>query len=292
MKKNIFFIFFSLTFLISGCDDDFSIVSDYKEQLVVFLVLDNRCEHQIIKIQKLQDGVNQTSDSKLLSNLTVKLVDTYGVGKIFKDTIIAGVTNFNVLYLDSLDLKPGVYSLFVNTADKLYAWSDINIPGIQTINYSKDNEKYKVHISISASERGYLLRTFINFQRYEGNTIIHDKIEVPYDFGINGNDTVETYPRITRIDWTSFDNEPFNVSFSALYYTKEKLKNRYKIQDSDIGETQFFAYSYDWNLFEYLNSYSGFGDEFSVRLDIPNFTNINWGNGVFGAIRVDSLTLK
>jgi hypothetical protein len=49
-------------------------------------------------------------------------------------------------------------------------------------------------------------------------------------------------------------------------------------------------FSIDDNLYNYLSTVNGFNDPISVRLDIPNYTNIQNGHGIFGAIIKDSLT--
>jgi len=293
MKKLIVILIIFLTILNFGCDEEFDIVENYKEQIVVFMALDNRTDKQFIKVQKLQNEVGLPSGSKLLTNLSVKLVDTYGIARFFKDTILSGVDNFNVLYLDSLELKEGSYSLFVNSNDKIYSWSNAVVRGPQQLYVSSDKEYYKVTIAKSASTRGFLVRTFLPYKRTIGSAVVEERIEVPAEFYISGKDTTEIYPSVQKSDITETATSSITyVRFDAITYIKSKLMHKYGIANQDFGKLIFYAFSYDWNLFEYINSYSGFHDEFSVRLDKPNYTNIVWGNGVFGSIRVDSVELK
>ena len=292
MKKIFLFLITSMIFVNLGCDDEFAIVKDYKEQLVVFLVLDNRNEKQFIKVQKLQNDAGLSQDSKLLSNLTIKLVDTYGNARFFKDTILQGINNYNVLYLDSLELKEGSYSLFANSNDKIYAWSNAVVRAPQVMYVSSDKEYFKVLLSKSASSRGFLLKSFLMFKRTEGNILVDDRIEVPSQIYIQGTDTTEIYPGLQKSDISDNTSSVSYVRFDAITYTKNKLISRYKVTRNNIGKIKIFAFSYDWNLYEYINSYSGYQDEYSVRLDKPNFTNVVWGNGIFGAIRVDSVEVE
>jgi len=286
MIKKIVSILFIILFFTS-CNDDFDIVKDYHEQLVVFLVLDNRADKQIIKIQKLQNDVGLSDNNKVLKDLSVRLIDTYGVAHYFKDTVLNGVNNFNVLFVDSLDLKEGTYSLFVNSGNKLYAWSNVTVRAPQLIYVSSFNEYYKINISKSASSRGVLVKSFVCFDRVDNGITTSDMMEIPSKFSVNGTDTTEIYPAVEKSDYSENKSIEVIIGYNAIVYTKQKIINRYHIESKDIKKIKIFSFSYDWNLYEYIMSYKGYSDPYSVRLDRPNYSNIIFGNGVFGAIRVD-----
>jgi len=291
MIKKIVSILFIILFFTS-CNDDFDIVKDYHEQLVVFLVLDNRADKQIIKIQKLQNDVGLSDNNKVLKDLSVRLIDTYGVAHYFKDTVLNGVNNFNVLFVDSLDLKEGTYSLFVNSGNKLYAWSNVTVRAPQLIYVSSFNEYYKINISKSASSRGVLVKSFVCFDRVDNGITTSDMMEIPSKFSVNGTDTTEIYPAVEKSDYSDNKSTEIFIGYDAIVYTKQKIINRYHIESKDIKKIKIFSFSYDWNLYEYIMSYKGYSDPYSVRLDRPNYSNIIFGNGVFGAIRVDSTEIK
>ncbi|HEY9186765.1 MAG TPA: hypothetical protein VIR55_02560 [Ignavibacteria bacterium] len=291
MIKKIVSILFIILFFTS-CNDDFDIVKDYHEQLVVFLVLDNRADKQIIKIQKLQNDVGLNDNNKVLKDLSVRLIDTYGVAHYFKDTVLNGVNNFNVLFVDSLDLKEGTYSLFVNSGNKLYAWSNVTVRAPQLIYVSSFNEYYKINISKSASSRGVLVKSFVCFDRVDNGITTSDMMEIPSKFSVNGTDTTEIYPAVEKSDYSENKSIEVIIGYNAIVYTKQKIINRYHIESKDIKKIKIFSFSYDWNLYEYIMSYKGYSDPYSVRLDKPNYSNIIFGNGVFGAIRVDSTEIK
>lgn len=291
MIKKIVSILFIILFFTS-CNDDFDIVKDYHEQLVVFLVLDNRADKQIIKIQKLQNDVGLSDNNKVLKDLSVRLIDTYGVAHYFKDTVLNGVNNFNVLFVDSLDLKEGTYSLFVNSGNKLYAWSNVTVRAPQLIYVSSFNEYYKINISKSASSRGVLVKSFVCFDRVDNGITTSDMMEIPSKFSVNGTDTTEIYPAVEKSDYSENKSIEVLIGYNAIVYTKQKIINRYHIESKDIKKIKIFSFSYDWNLYEYIMSYKGYSDPYSVRLDKPNYSNIIFGNGVFGAIRVDSTEIK
>jgi hypothetical protein len=45
------------------------------------------------------------------------------------------------------------------------------------------------------------------------------------------------------------------------------------------------------NLYKYYNIVNGFQDEFSIRTDLPDYTNIRGGVGLFGAMTEDSVVV-
>ncbi len=292
MKKVFLYWAILLPTIFFSCSDELDIVKDYEEQIVLFLVLDNRNDKQMVKIQKLQNNVNLSQDEKIFKNLSVKLVDTYGVGRLFKDTLISGLEHYNTLYLDSLDLKEGVYSLFVNADGKSYAWSNVTVRGPQMIYITSEKEYYKVQLAKTAASKGFLVKPFMYFNRPTERGMVLDRMEVPATFYVNGKDTVESYQIIQKSDITDKTEASVNIRFDAITYTTQKIMGKYKISNADITGLKIFSFSYDWNLFEYLSSYGGYQDEYSVRLDKPNFSNVILGNGIFGTLRADSVEIK
>jgi hypothetical protein len=166
------------------------------------------------------------------------------------------------------------------------------VRGPQVVYLSSEKEYYKIHLSKSASSRGFLVKSYLYFETKSGNEIVMDRMEIPSHFSFSGKDTIEIYQGLQKSDFS--DNIPSTIflRFNALTYTKQKIMNKFNISSSDIKLLKVFAFSYDWNLYEYMSSYGGYQDEYSVRLDKPNFSNVVLGNGIFGAIRVDSLELK
>ena len=288
MKK--FFLFFLVSFVLlnSGCDNGFDIVSEYEEQLVVFLVLDNRSDKQIIKVQKLQNSFGMPALEKLVEPLSVRIVHPLGYSTTFKDTVIDAVYNFNTLYIDSLDLTSGVYRLFVNAGDSLYAVSNISVGQKPTIIVSQDGKAYSVYLCTLHSIRGAHIKPYLIYSVKQNSEFVEKSIEVPRAIHINNNDTVEVFAGLVQFLASEKVSYHLQLPHASVQYMRDKLTNYYGEENIRINNMKFIAYSYDWSLFEYMNAHEGYSDEFSVRLDKPNYTNIIGGMGIFGALLVDS----
>ena len=291
MKK--FFLFFLLSFILlnSGCDNSFDITMGYEEQLVVFLVLDNRTDRQIIKVQKLQNSYGMPVVEKLVEPVSVRIVHPSGYFSTFKDTVISNSSNFTALYIDSLDFKSGVYQLFVNAGDSLYAWSNISIINENIITVSQDSAAYKASVNIlpwmgSAHVKPYLVYT-VN----QNSESIVKSVEVPTVIDIINNDTVEVFSIPMKFSGSGI-NRNFELLKTSVEYMREKLINYYGAQSVQFNTMRFFVYTYSKNLTDYIGANEGYTDIYSVRLDKPTYTNIVGGMGVFGALLLDSVNVR
>jgi hypothetical protein len=65
------------------------------------------------------------------------------------------------------------------------------------------------------------------------------------------------------------------------------LKSRYG--EVNVTRALYVLTQVDANLYTYYSVVNGFLDPYSIRTDLPDFTNITGGVGLFGAIVEDSL---
>jgi hypothetical protein len=283
MKKLfiVFLIFF--TFFNSGCDNSLDIVSEYKEQLAVFLVLDSRSDKHIIKVQKVQKSYGVSSIEKLVDPVSVRIVDPLGYSRTFKDTVINTIPNFNTLYIDSLDLIPGTYQLFVNARDSLHAESSIVVQ--RKPNYyvtlpttPDDVADYSHIINISTPLSGVVISVHIKLYMFytirQNSEYVEKSVEVP------------GFVNMLRIP-----PNPYRIVIPKLVIEKMKYKlmNDFGAENITFSNSvQFVFCTYNTDLYRYVSFYEGFAD-YSVRLDKPNYTNIVGGIGIFGSAFVDSI---
>ncbi len=144
-----------------------------------------------------------------------------------------------------------------------------------------------VTLGISPWAYGYLVRLIINFEVMVGQNWEPRKVEVP-SFG----DSLMTpgaygYPTLTIA--------PSGGSTSTVVFSREAYLGILKQQiERPYGSSfrlttaTFVLTQVDQNLFNYYNTVNGYQDLYTIRLDQPDFTNINRGVGVFGAMFDDS----
>ena len=291
MRKLCLVFFACFTLFNSGCDTGFDIVSEYEEQLVIFMVLDNRADKQILKVQKLQNSFGQPVLEKLVEPISARLVHPLGYSIQFKDTVISGVYNYNTLYIDSLDFALGVYRLFVNAGDSLYAWANAAVTPRADLFVGSDDVSYSAYLSANYQIQGAHIKPYLLYSVKQNSEFIEKNVEVPRAIYINQNDTLEIFSSLVKIRG---NNAPYHLQlqYTSVQYMRDKLTNYFGAENVRFNNIKFVSYAYDWNLFEYINLHEGYSDQFSVRLDKPNFTNINGGMGIFGAVLADSVTMR
>jgi len=295
--KKIFLVFLiCFTFLNSGCDDAFNIVGEYEEQLVVFLILDNRFDKQIIKIQKLQNSYGIPTQEKLIDTLSVRIMDPSGYSKTFKDTVINSLHNFNTLCVDSLNLITGIYRLFISGEGSLYAWSNILIPQVPqlTTRFNSTDSCYYLYIKASRVTHTHV-KPHLVYSIRQNSEFIEKSIEIPKAIDINKTDTVEFFHSMLEVppdDPHIYNIYHLIVSSTSILYMKNKLINYYGKENVQFNHIKFLAYTYDQNLFDYINTNEGYSDTYSVRLDKSNYTNVIGGVGIFGSILADSIEIR
>jgi hypothetical protein len=118
---------------------------------------------------------------------------------------------------------------------------------------------------------------------------VQKSIEVPKTVDINNTDTVEFFHSIMEIHSSTADPYHLQIPASAYEYIRGKLTNYFGAENVRFNSMRFVSHTYSLNLYQYVQSYEGYSDDYSVRLDQPNYTNIVGGVGIFGAILSDSV---
>jgi hypothetical protein len=287
-----------------GCENNFSPIGGYNKQLVVYGVLSNRSDSQYVRIYTNynpsgNDLSEQTTDTGVHGAIVTMMDDstTYR----FKETAIPRDTTIRyssdiVGYVGfPCRLRPGkIYSLAINS-DQGRATALVYVPshGFLFVNTPKSLtdprsalDDISVTLGISPWARGYLVRLFINFDVMVGQNWEHRKVEVP-SFG----DSLMTpgaygYPTLTIGPSGSTSTVVFRRE-AYLGILKQQIERPYG-SSFTLTTATFVLTQVDQNLFNYYNTVNGYQDLYTIRLDQLDFTNINRGVGLFGAMVEDS----
>ena len=284
MKIKYHYLLFILL-LSFGCDDTFSPHGDYEKKVAVFSVLDNRFENQIIKLQSSFEFQNSNLEEKRISNLSATISDGLNVYQYYDTAIVSEKHTY--LVSKNFTLRRGIeYTLNIKGDDVPEINSKVKVPESQYISVNYIDEKVQISHSRGSNVKGFLVKYYINFVIAENNVVLNEQsIEIPVDIieTENGN-RVNIYPSLSRNI-----NHNYNIGYISLELSKYAPP-----PDSDqkllIKNCTVVLFSLDDNLYNYLSTINGFNDPISVRLDIPNYTNIQSGYGIFGAIAKDSIT--
>lgn len=116
----------------------------------------------------------------------------------------------------------------------------------------------------------------VYFKNENGARVKHE-IKMPIDYvDYNGTETL-VYPRITARKYLNFSVAALD-KFMASISEGDPNKSNYTIQ---AGYLNLFVY--DQNLSGYFSSTSKIVDQFSVKIDELDFSNVQGGFGIFGS---------
>jgi hypothetical protein len=293
----------------AGCNETFEPKGPYEQKLVVYSVLSNRADSLFVRVYS---SYNPSGHNPLDNT-----VDTDVQGArvlVFNDSasyMLAGVviprtdksryaTNINGYLAQPFPYQGAkMYTLMVtSTAGNVSAKVTTPGPGLVEANNGfvlKAPEKYTDDISakvrLSPVTQGYLLRLYVEFDAVVGSRTIHVRAEVPKAIRSSAEVSfVYDYPILTRRITDRI------VVYEVVYFALDAYKAFLLDQVTNYGKIElrsatFVLTQVESNLYKYYNLANGFLDEFSIRSDLPDFSNITGGFGVFGAMRDDSVVV-
>lgn len=291
-----------------GCEDSFDPKGAYTEQLAVYSILASRSDTQYVRVYKTYNpsGFNpleNTSDTPVRS---ARVVITEGSTEYqLRDTTIQRVDKTR--YTDNLHAYIGypfavqrgsVYALTVRS-DRGNVNATVSVPGPGRIDANNafvmaEPERFRDDISVtirlSSVTRGYVVRIYLDFEYLDNGSWIPRRAEVPVSASTGSDGTlIFVYPRLTqrRMDLI-VSAQQVEFSLAAYQALLTQLAEQYGQQGFRVVAATFILTQVENNLYKYYNIVNGFQDEYSIRTDLPDFTNIRGGVGLFGAMTEDS----
>jgi hypothetical protein len=207
----------------------------------------------------------------------------------------------------SLNIKPGSrYDLEIDSRSfgKITANLLVPFPGRLTVTNAyvfrglgqKEEDIYVV-AWIRYATAGFMVRYYLDFDILEAGQWVSRRIEVPSGVVVVDNSKrIFSYPQLQRRK-TGTENllresgEGVSLSRKAFELTVADLYTRYSTFAVRVRGLCFVLTQVEPNLCSYYMVSNSFQDPNTVRMDMPNWTNINGGVGVFGAVVEDSLRI-
>ena len=147
-----------------------------------------------------------------------------------------------------------------------FGWNFLNSQYVSTINYFAPRLELVYHTTDNPTKKM--------------------RIRVPYHYFNKGDYWVPVYPKVSTATEVIFFGESVERSLN-LISEGDANKSRYVIE-----EAQFTLLFMDRNVAAYIASESTFNDEFSMRIDAADFTNIQGGLGMFGVYTSKKVALR
>lgn len=310
MKKFSWLILFLINVaLLISCDDNVNPKAEFKEIYVLNCVLRADSNYQIATVSKSYDvdgyDPNTNKIDPFIKGAKIKVYYLDSVF-VFKDTSTARssdskyTTPINFYY--NKKLKPTAYSQLKIEAElpngkKLFATTESFF--LNLLYFGKTVDTYP---PINSNKITF------NWDKISGDqfnstiyfapelAIVYSKLEngiwnryykkVPIRYTENSPDKQPIYPEISvGKNSVSFDTLAFGVAFREIEKNINQRKN-YKIE-----KALFRLLILDKNLAAYYSLQKTFLDEFSVRVNQPDFTNINGGLGIFGIYAIKQIDI-
>ncbi len=306
-----------LTAIIAGCNHPFSPKGPYTDNLVVYGILTNRSDTQYVRLYSTYNppGVNplaQTSENAL-GGATV--VVTGGAGpfqyleKITPRLDRSRYTDDILTYASyPFPIETGkTYGLNVTTKDFGGVAATVTVPKrgrIQFLNAyilnggGTEDENIVVYGWIRELTYGVMMQLHLFYDVLEGNSWVAHRQEMPSVRSVYVDGSKVYFFPVMRRRLTSGiikdkeENEMFVFDRKAYFAKLGGILGRYPLGTVQIRRALAVLTQVDRDLYAYSKRVNGFEDPFSIRTDLPDYTNISGGHGIFGAMVDDSATVE
>lgn len=156
-----------------------------------------------------------------------------------------------------------------------------------------------VNIALSNESLGFLVRFLIEYEVLRGAVWELERVEVPvaYKDYVSDDEPGPILPTLTRRTNTASVGgglpPPESVFFNNRAYEKSiaLIHAKYGSANIRMRRVLFVLLQTDRHMFTYYSYANSFDDRFTIRLDQPDYSNIQGALGIFGGLASDTLAL-
>lgn len=290
-----------------SCHQVFEPKSEFYPQIVVFSILSNDRDTQVVRLSK-------TYDPPGLDPYIIREEQSVSDASVF---ISEGMTTYPLRYSPlprpdtsryrtALQAYRGFFPVEYNKQyslriivpgfDTVFAWMglpekpSLRLEGSFILTHPEKflkEEEITFESMIASGVMGITVRFFIEYETSTAEARKQEHFEVPFLFR-DEEYTVDRgiYPTLFRYSAGRFRHTYPNGGYLAALKKIIELNPNKRITFQRIV---FLLLQAEPNFYKYYKITNGFGDRGSIRLDQPNYSNIVNGLGVFGGYTVDSL---
>ena len=291
MKKRFLLVIVLVTMLVSfSCDESFNPKAPFKEQYVLNCIIKGDSTSQVAMLSKTYDvsGFDPNTNN-IDPSISGAQVYIKWRGKLIQ------LRDSSITRTDTSRYKGPVKFYYTNAfkpaSNDSLEITAIPAPGI--ILSSKTKLPFKVNfansptfikgdeialdISWNAYDYGlfFLPRMKIYYQKRNEIPVVTHFYEVPVDYSVSNGIESPVYPGISPALGIEFVRSNIDKAMLQISNGDDKLNYRFLRIDLEL-------LIFDQFLAGYISTTNGFLDNLSIRLDEPNYTNINGGLGIFG----------
>ncbi len=312
MMKGRFFLLAvsSVLAILLACDTEFNPKGEFLDRVVVWGTLSTQRSEHVVRISTTYDppGFNplEYTQSNEISGAVVT-IEVNATTTVLRDTTVPrDETN---RYQDSIRAyvyAPGtisrgaVYTLTAAVPGYGTVTATTTPPGSGMIEIDSNNRLILTNPDVNRRDafifatpannaEGHAVRVFLEYEVVTLSPGVFMKEEVPVTTS-NYQDCLtydRAYPSIRRRQ--NIGREPWVMPYTSYRRTILKILKAYEGHVVSFRRAILTLTQADKHLYRYYSLVGGFRDEFSIRVDEPNYTNIQGGLGVFGSFTTDSL---
>jgi len=299
--------------LLVACENSFSPKGPYTDKMVVYTVLSTQTDTQYVRLYATYnpqgfDPYANTID-KVIRGADVTVSQGSSAAH-FSDTIMTRYDKAR--YKDDIGAyvaypfraEPGKsYNLAIESQVYGTVTASLSVPDRGRMQISNryvlmgqgaKDEDLAVFAWIRYATRGHLVRYYLDYDVLQKGSWVNRRTEIPSGIIVIDNDhRTYSYPRLQRrttiarlvekeeVEVVYFSKRAFELTLAELYA-------QYTYSGMRVNGAWFVLTQVEQNLFNYYMVSNAFQDAHSIRTDVPNWTNVKGGNGVFGAFVEDS----
>ena len=306
MKKS-YLLFSSVLFLLtlSSCDQSFNPKADYHEKYVLNCILCGDTLYQAAVLSHSYDVngfdpyVNTTDPAITGADLRLWYNDTV---YIFRDSVVTRLGNsryddsLRIYYLNNIHIdydKPIEIEALLPNGKRLKSSTTSALPIVFDLPNSEklippiNSNLVAVKWDQSQNDIEFYLPKFqvTYYKNVNGQQEMHT-IEIPIRYNLDNGEYIPVYPIASN--HTSIAYDPDDIKRALLSISEgDPQKNNYSIPINNSLK----VYGLDANLARYYSA-NRQENNFTVRLDENDYSNIDGGFGVFGSYIVSTYILK
>jgi len=308
MNKFILPVLILSAVLFVSCDDSLNPKADFAEEYVLYGVIRADTTFQTVYLSRSYsvDGydASENTTDPAIQGATVKLtvnnktVYTLAEGSTTRTDTSRYSTSFSYYYIDNYKPKDeDEIEITATLSNGVVLKSSSVVPPISYLYYETSTTVYNPTENLSGNMSSlsfawkfltiqddddiyyFLPRLEINYYKTE-NPDVKLKVKVPLYFLTDEGTSVPIYPTVSNKTSAVFDYDSIVNILNSISEGDDNKGNYI------IDRAEFTLLFVDKNLAAYLASENTFADEFSVRVDAADFSNIDGGLGLFGSVAI------
>lgn len=314
MKKILLFVFVALTAFLTSCNDNLSPKTEFEEEYVLYCVLNADTTFQTAYLSRTYQvegysGAENTTDP-VIEGANVKITINGTIVYDFSEATAPRTDTSRyttpVKYYALNNYKPAdgqKIEITATLANGKVLKSSSQVPPVSYVYYETSTMNYDPSVDDGTDVKGikfawrflsFIYNQSVNYfaPRLElvyykaDNPSQKYRVKIPYYFIPKDASWSPVYPSVSTQTNATFFGESIERVLNSIS-EGDAQKNNYI-----IDKAEFTLLLLDKYLAAFLASESTFNDEFSMRIDASDFTNVDGGLGMFGVFASKKTKIK